>query len=111
MGEVRTKKGRPGGAAFSMHVTLPATQHHAITRDAHLIAIGLADGLFAEKVAVKQGWMCCWGPDNQVHLTTGVTGPDHRYVIAMASMQPVDEVAARATMTETLKTMFPGGRI
>jgi hypothetical protein len=82
-----------------------------VATDGYPQRFGLPDGLFAEKVAVKQGWMCCWGPDNQVHLTTGVTGPDHRYVIAMASMQPVDEVAARATMTETLKTMFPGGRI
>lgn len=72
---------------------------------------GIPDGLFAEKVAVKQGWMCCWGPDNQVHLSTGVVGPDQRYVIALASMQPADEVTARNTMTQTLKTMFPGGRI
>lgn len=72
---------------------------------------GIPDGLFAEKVAVKQGWMCCWGPDNQVHLSTGVVGPDRRYVIALASMQPADEATARNTMTQTLKTMFPSGRI
>ena len=41
---------------------------------------GIPDGLFAEPVAVKQGWMCCWGPNDQVHLSTGVVGPDRRYV-------------------------------
>ena len=32
---------------------------------------GIPDGLFAEPVAVKQGWMCCIGTD-WVHLSTGV---------------------------------------
>jgi hypothetical protein len=82
-----------------------------VATDGYPQRFGLPDGLFAERVAVKQGWMCCWGPNNQVHLTTGVAGPDRRYVIAMVSMQPVDEVVARSTMTETLKTMFPGGHI
>lgn len=72
---------------------------------------GIPDGLFAEPVAVKQGWMCCWGPANQVHLSTGVVGPDRRYAIAVASMQPTDEAAARNTLTQVIKTMFPGGRI
>ncbi len=72
---------------------------------------GIPDGLYAEPVAVKQGWMCCWGPNNQVHLSTGVVGPQRRFVIAIASMQPADEVTARNTLTEVLKTMFPGGRI
>lgn len=72
---------------------------------------GIPDGLFAEPVAVKQGWMCCWGPANQVHLSTGVVGPDRRYAIAVASMQPADEAAARNTLTQVIKAMFPGGRI
>jgi len=72
---------------------------------------GIPDGLFAEPVAVKQGWMCCWGPANQVHLSTGVVGPDRRYVVAVASLQPVDEATARNTVTQALKTMFPGGQI
>jgi hypothetical protein len=29
----------------------------------------------------------------------------------MASLQPVDDATARATMTQAVKTMFPGGRI
>ena len=72
---------------------------------------GIPDGLFAEPVAVKQGWMCCWNGDNWLHMSTGVIGADRRYVIAMGSMQPVDDVTARNTMTETIKKMFPGGRI
>ena len=72
---------------------------------------GIPDGLFAEPVAVKQGWMCCWGINDQVHLSTGLVGPDRRYAVAVASMQPADEATARDTVTEALKTMFPGGQI
>lgn len=72
---------------------------------------GIPDGLSAESVAVKQGWMCCWGPNNQVHLSTGVIGRDRRYVIAVASLQAADEATARNTLTQTLKAIFPGGRI
>jgi hypothetical protein len=72
---------------------------------------GIPDGLFAEPVAVKQGWMCCWNGPNWLHMSTGVIGADQRYVIAMGSMQPVDEITARNTMTQIIKTMFPGGRI
>ncbi|HET9888935.1 MAG TPA: hypothetical protein VFQ42_00395, partial [Mycobacterium sp.] len=32
---------------------------------------GIPDGLYAEPVAVKQGWMCCIGSD-WMHLSTGV---------------------------------------
>ena len=72
---------------------------------------GIPDGLFDEPVAVKQGWMCCWNGPNQLHMSTGVVGADRRYVIAIGSMQPVDEATARDTVTQALKTMFPGGRI
>ncbi|MGV0791884.1 hypothetical protein [Mycolicibacterium sp. XJ1819] len=72
---------------------------------------GIPDGLNAEPVAVKQGWFCCWNGANWVHLSTGVIGPDRRYVMAIGSMQPTDDVTARDTITEAVKTMFPGGRI
>lgn len=72
---------------------------------------GIPDGLSGMRVAVKQGWMCCWGVGDQVHLSTGVVGADRRYVIAVASMQPVDEAAARNTVTQAVKTVFPGGRM
>lgn len=72
---------------------------------------GIPEGLFAEPVAVKQGWMCCWNGPNWLHLSTGVIGADRRYVIAVGSMQPVDDATARNTVTQALKTMFPQGRI
>ncbi|MDT5176709.1 MAG: hypothetical protein QOJ95_907 [Mycobacterium sp.] len=71
---------------------------------------GIPEGLYAEPVAVKQGWMCCIGSD-WLHVSTGVIGPDRRYVMAISSMQPTDADDARATITQAVKTMFPGGRI
>ena len=55
--------------------------------------------------------MCCLDGPNQLHMSTGVIGADSRYVIAIGSMQPVDEATARNTVTQVLRTMFPGGRI
>jgi hypothetical protein len=71
---------------------------------------GIPEGLYAEPVAVKQGWMCCVGSD-WMHLSTGIIGSDHRYVMAIASDQPASADAARAAITQAVKTMFPGGRI
>src|SRR6185312_13557533 len=72
---------------------------------------GIPEGLYSEPVAVKQGWFCCWNGGNWVHLSTGVIGPDRRYVVAIGSMQTTDADTARATITQAVKTMFPGGRI
>jgi hypothetical protein len=72
---------------------------------------GIPEGLYNEPVAVKQGWFCCWNGGNWVHWSTGVIGPDRRYVMAIASMQPTDDVTARNTITQAVKTMFPDGRI
>ena len=71
---------------------------------------GIPEGLFSEPVAVKQGWMCCIGSD-WLHVSTGVIGPDRRYVMAISSMQATDADDARATITKAVETMFPGGRI
>jgi hypothetical protein len=71
---------------------------------------GIPEGLYAEPVAVKQGWMCCIGSD-WMHLSTGIIGADRRYIMAIASDQPADGAEARATITQAVKTMFPGGRI
>ena len=71
---------------------------------------GIPEGLFAEPVAVKQGWMCCIGSD-WMHLSTGVVGPERRYVMVIGSMQATDDDTARQTITDAVKTMFPGGRI
>ncbi|WP_422748360.1 hypothetical protein ACN27E_08980 [Mycobacterium sp. WMMD1722] len=71
---------------------------------------GIPDGLYAEPVAVKQGWMCCIGAD-WMHLSTGVIGADRRYVMVIGSNQPADAPEARETITQVVKTMFPDGRI
>ncbi|MDT5337807.1 MAG: hypothetical protein QOD90_3312 [Mycobacterium sp.] len=71
---------------------------------------GIPEGLYAEPVAVKQGWMCCIGAD-WLHLSTGVIGPDRRYVMAISAMQATDADDARAAITQAVKTMFPGGKI
>ena len=71
---------------------------------------GIPDGLYAEPVAVKQGWMCCIGAD-WMHLSTGLVGPDHRYIMVVQSLQPSDDATARETITRAVRTMFPDGRI
>jgi hypothetical protein len=71
---------------------------------------GIPEGLYAEPVAVKQGWMCCIGAD-WMHLSTGVIGPGRRFVMAIGSMQAATAPVARNTITNAVKTMFPGGRI
>ncbi|MGJ6125217.1 hypothetical protein QN239_21845 [Mycolicibacterium sp. Y3] len=71
---------------------------------------GIPEGLPAEPVAVKQGWMCCIGAD-WMHLSTGVIGPDRRYVMAISSMQAADATKARQTITQAVATIFPGGHI
>lgn len=72
---------------------------------------GIPEGLYAEPVAVKQGWFCCWNGGNQLQVSTGAIGPDRRYVMAISSLEPDDAAAARATMTQAVKTMFPGGKV
>ncbi|MGB9223823.1 hypothetical protein [Mycobacterium sp.] len=71
---------------------------------------GIPDGLYAEPVAVKQGWMCCIGAD-WMHLSTGVIGADRRYIMVIESLQPSDDSVARATITDAVRTIFPEGRI
>lgn len=72
---------------------------------------GIPEGLYAEPVAVKQGWFCCWNGGNQLHVSTGAIGPDRRYVMAIGSLDPTSAAAARDNVTQAVKTMFPGGRI
>ncbi|MGH3561696.1 MAG: hypothetical protein ACRDTN_07835, partial [Mycobacterium sp.] len=99
---------------------LPADRAHIIINnlarstpmgiDGYPQRFGIPDGLYAEPVAVKQGWMCCIGSD-WMHLSTGVVGPDRRYVVVIESLQPTDDASARATITRAVKAMFPHGRI
>ena len=71
---------------------------------------GIPEGIPGEPVAVKQGWMCCVGAD-WMHLSTGVIGPDRRYVMAISSMQATGDEAARETITDAVRTIFPGGHL
>jgi Beta-lactamase enzyme family len=71
---------------------------------------GIPEGLYAEPVAVKQGWFCCWNGGNQLHVSTGAFGPDRRYVMAISSLDPTSAAGARQNITQAVKTMFPGGR-
>jgi hypothetical protein len=71
---------------------------------------GIPDGLYAEPVAVKQGWMCCIGAD-WMHLSTGVIGADRRYIMVVESLQASDDATARTTITQAVRTIFPNGRI
>ncbi|BBZ05100.1 LppW family protein [Mycolicibacterium chitae] len=71
---------------------------------------GIPDGLPGEPVAVKQGWMCCIGPD-WMHLSSGIVGADRRYVMVVYALQPTDDATARNTITDAIRTIFPTGRI
>ncbi len=85
-------------------------QSTPIANDGYPQRFGIPDGLYAEQVAVKQGWMCCIG-SSWMHLSTGVLGPDRRYIMVIESLQPANDATARATITRAVKTMFPDGRI
>ena len=71
---------------------------------------GIPDGLYAEPVAVKQGWMCCIG-SAWMHLSTGVIGADRRYIMVIQSLQTSDDATARQTITQAVRAIFPNGRI
>jgi hypothetical protein len=86
-------------------------QSTAIGTDGYPQRFGIPDGLYAEPVAVKQGWMCCMDGGSWMHLSTGIIGSDRRYVMVIESLQPSDDATARATITQAVKAMFPSGRI
>ncbi|BBY88228.1 hypothetical protein [Mycolicibacterium tokaiense] len=71
---------------------------------------GIPEGLPAERVAVKQGWMCCIGGD-WMHLSTGVLSADRRYIMVIYALQPVGAEAARETITAAVRAVFPTGRV
>lgn len=106
---------------------------HPTAADGYDQSFGIPAGLpDATDVAVKQGWMCC--VDNRwMHLSTGVIGPDDRYVLVLVSREDldygdgdgdyypdtsvtaaVDDVSAahaRETITDVVRTVFPERRI
>lgn len=87
--------------------------------DGYYQRFGLPDGLPEEPdIAVKQGWMCCV-EGSWVHLSTGLVGADHRYVVAIGARESTARYGrgaggadhARDTMTEAVAVLFPEGRI
>ncbi|MGW0158861.1 serine hydrolase [Mycobacterium sp. NPDC003323] len=70
---------------------------------------GIPDGIPGVPVAVKQGWFCCWNGGNQLHVSTGLIGPDRRYAMAIGSLEPDDAATARDTVTRAAGTVFPAG--
>jgi hypothetical protein len=49
--------------------------------------------------AVKQGWSCC--SDHRTVHSTGLVGPNHRYVVVILTGQPVPVGAAGASAKVT----------
>lgn len=94
----------------NLAASTPTAPDGMVPGGVYLQRFGIPEGLFAEPVAVKQGWMCCIGAD-WMHLSTGVIGPNRRYVMAIGSVQAANGDTARQTITKAVKTMFPGGRI
>ena len=71
---------------------------------------GIPEGLYAEPVAVKQGWFCCWNGANQLHVSTGVIGPDRRYVMAMSSLDPTTKPRRAPPSPRRSRRCSPAGR-
>lgn len=107
-------------------------QSHVTAADGYDQSFGIPGGLPEETgVAVKQGWMCCVD-DRWTHVSTGVIGPDDRYILVVVSREnldygdgdtdypdtsltaAVDDVSAahaRETITDVVRTVFPDRRI
>ena len=73
---------------------------------------GIPEGLYAEPVAVKQGWFCCWNGANQLHVSTGIdrTRTPLRDGDQLPGPRPAPPPPA-TNITQAVKTMFPGGKI
>ena len=69
-------------------------QSTAIGIDGYPQRFGIPDGLYAEPVAVKQGWMCCWDGGNWMHLSTGVIGADRPVAGLLSALGAGDAIRA-----------------
>jgi uncharacterized protein with LGFP repeats len=70
---------------------------------------GLRDGLPGEgTIRQKQGWMCCHNGAISRH-STGLVGPDSRFVVAALAKEPSGFGAAHVegSLTGALRTAFP----
>ncbi|WNV74824.1 serine hydrolase [Geodermatophilus sp. DSM 44513] len=79
--------------------------------DGHWQWFGLRDGLPGEGViAQKQGWMCCVNGSVYRH-STGVVGPDARFVVAALAREPSVRGGPHleAAVTAAVRQSFPEG--
>jgi uncharacterized protein with LGFP repeats len=75
---------------------------------------GLHDGLPREStLGIKQGWMCCFSDGAIWRHSTGIVGPDARYVVVVLTRDPGSAGAAHteASVTKAVQTMFPAGLV
>ncbi|RVW03782.1 hypothetical protein EF834_11285 [Rhodococcus spongiicola] len=99
-----------------------------IAADGYDQSFGIPAGLpGATDIAVKQGWMCCSG-GRWLHLSTGVIGPDDRYILVVVSREDlnygdaepdypdtslttavgdISAAHARETLTDVVRILFP----
>jgi hypothetical protein len=75
---------------------------------------GLHDGLPHESVlGIKQGWMCCFSDGYIWRHSTGLVGPDARYIVVVLTRDPGSAGSAHtvASTTVAVQRMFPAGLI
>jgi hypothetical protein len=75
---------------------------------------GLHDGLPRESVlGIKQGWMCCMSDGYIWRHSTGIVGPDARYLVVVLARDPASAGSAHtnASTTRVVQRMFPAGLI
>jgi hypothetical protein len=75
---------------------------------------GLRDGLPREPViGIKQGWMCCFSDGYIWRHSTGIVGPDARYVVVVLARDQGSMGSAHTvtSATATVQRMFPAGLV
>jgi hypothetical protein len=75
---------------------------------------GLHDGLPGEPVlGIKQGWMCCFSDGYIWRHSTGIVGPDSRYVVVVLARDPGSLGSAHTvtSVTRAVQKAFPAGLI
>ena len=75
---------------------------------------GLHDALSREPVVgIKQGWMCCFSDGYIWRHSTGLVGPDARYIVVVLTRDRSSAGAAHTvtSVTHAVQRMFPAGLI
>lgn len=99
-----TNRMPPRAGAFMQDVLAAAPTRAA---DGFNQFFGIPDALPSAQRAIKQGWMRI--NDGLVLNTTGVVGPDQRYVVALLTQQPVNTSfsTGRAAVTAGIAALAP----